>query len=422
MKKNRQHFWGKTALCALCSAMVLALPVSAASIPAEGDLNQDGYVNTTDVVLLRRHIAGGYDVEADEYASDLNADGYVNTSDVVLLRRYVAGGYDAELRPVSGYYTQETVCEMPSLTAYPRFSEMAQASLAVPGLQQGLVPQGIDAWEERDAVLISAYSSNANEPSVLLAVQVSTGRLIGEYRLKNTDGSNYTGHAGGVAVTSKNVFISEGGCLYRIPLTALEKSGEVTIAEEIAVPVRASFCNASGGILWVGDFYYGTSYPTDDFRHMVNRDGKTYYAWAVGYELEDTDREICADAMVTGAFATPDCILSIADRIQGMVYVKDAGKIVLSQSYGRKNDSTLYVYHDPMQETPHTQVVLNGVSVPVWYLDSGELEEKITTLPMSEGVAYMKNRLYVLYESGAEKYRGDGKLPTDRVWTVDLTK
>ena len=75
-----------------------------------------------------------------------------------------------------------------------------------------------------------------------------------------------------------------------------------------------------------------------------------------------------------------------------------------------------------MQETPHTQVVLNGVSVPVWYLDSGELEEKITTLPMSEGVAYMKNRLYVLYESGAEKYRGDGKLPTDRVWTVDLTK
>lgn len=422
MKRKLWNFCGKTVLCAVCCAIMLSVPVSAAPVPDEGDLNADGYVNTTDVVLLRRHIAGGYEVEADEYASDLNADGYVNTSDVVLLRRYIADGYDVVLKPVSGYYTQETVCEMPSLTAYPRFAEMAQASFLVPGLRQGLIPQGMDAWEERDAVLISAYSDDPNEASVLLAVQVSTGRLIGEYRLKNSDGSDYTGHAGGVAVTSKNVFISEGGCLYRIPLNALEKSGEVTFAEEIAVPVRASFCNVSGGILWTGDFYYGTSYPTDDFRHMVNRDGKTYCAWAVGYVLEDTDREIQKDAITAGAFATPDCVLSVADRIQGMVYVKDAGQIVLSQSYGRKNNSTLYVYRDPMQGTPHAQVTLNGVSVPVWFLDSGELVGKIPALPMSEGMAYMKNKLFVLFESGAEKYRGDGKLPTDRVWTIDLTK
>ena len=420
MKKWRSIF--ETTLCAICAAAAIAVPAAAESVPVAGDLNRDGYVNTTDVVTLRRHIAGGYGVEANEYASDLNADGYVNTTDVVLLRRYIAEGYGAELVPVSGYYTQDTVCDIPSLTTYPRFSEMAQEAFVVPGLRQGLIPQGMDAWEERDAMLISAYSANAGDPSVLLAVQVSTGRLIGEYTLKNADGSYYTGHAGGVAVTGKNVFISEGETLYRIPLTELKRSGEVTFAEAISVPVRASFCNYSGGILWVGDFYYGTTYPTDDFRHMVNRDGQTYYAWAVGYELEDTTREIREDAMVKDSFATPGCILSIADRIQGLVCAENMDAIILSQSYGRKNNSTLYVYRNPMQETPHQWVTLNGVSVPVWFLDGDLLTEKITNLPMSEGVAYMKNKLYVLYESGAEKYRVDGKLPTDRVWTVDLAK
>ena len=62
-----------------------------------GDLNLDGSINTTDVVLLRRYIAGGYGVSIHEAAADVNADGVLNTSDVVLLRRYIAGGYGVEL-------------------------------------------------------------------------------------------------------------------------------------------------------------------------------------------------------------------------------------------------------------------------------------------------------------------------------------
>ena len=64
---------------------------------AYGDLDGDGVINTTDVVLLRRYIAGGYGVEISEKAADLNGDGILNTTDVVLLRRYIAGGYDIVL-------------------------------------------------------------------------------------------------------------------------------------------------------------------------------------------------------------------------------------------------------------------------------------------------------------------------------------
>ena len=64
-----------------------------------GDLDDNGIINTTDVVLLRRYIAGGYNVTIVENAGDVNADGKRNTTDVVYIRRYIAGGYSVELKP-----------------------------------------------------------------------------------------------------------------------------------------------------------------------------------------------------------------------------------------------------------------------------------------------------------------------------------
>jgi len=64
-----------------------------------GDLNGDDRVNSADVVLMRRHIVGGYGVSVNEFAADVNEDGRVNSADVVLLRRYIVGGYGVELKP-----------------------------------------------------------------------------------------------------------------------------------------------------------------------------------------------------------------------------------------------------------------------------------------------------------------------------------
>ncbi len=58
-----------------------------------GDVNNDSKVNSTDVVLIRRFIAGGYGVSINEDAGDVNADSRVNTTDVILVRRFIAGGY-----------------------------------------------------------------------------------------------------------------------------------------------------------------------------------------------------------------------------------------------------------------------------------------------------------------------------------------
>lgn len=62
-----------------------------------GDINGDGVVGTKDVTVLRRYIAGGYDVTVVAEALDVNGDSVVGTKDVTVLRRYIAGGYGIEL-------------------------------------------------------------------------------------------------------------------------------------------------------------------------------------------------------------------------------------------------------------------------------------------------------------------------------------
>jgi hypothetical protein len=307
--------------------------------------------------------------------------------------------------------------------SYTDFLASSEKSFLIPALAEKMVPQGMDIWEERGWLMISGYFDDAStsDCSVLVAVDMKTGAYVGEYYLTNTDGTPHTSHAGGVAVTEKNIFIANGSTLFRIPLTEIinvGQCGKITIADAIKVPTRASFCNYSGGYLWVGDFQYGTSYLTDEYRHMTNREGKTYKAWSVGYELTDaTENEIKAEAMVKDSYATPDVILSITERIQGMAVSE--GKIVLSQSYGRNNKSTLFFYDNPIGTQPHTFVKLNSKMVSVFFLDGKLGCEKVQAPPMTEGLAYADGKLYILFESGADKYaNGGGKDPTENVWTM----
>ena len=72
-------------------------PKGGAADVRPGDLNADGSIGVTDVVLLMRYLAGGYGVTPDAAAADLNHDGAVNAKDAVLLMRYLAGGYGVTL-------------------------------------------------------------------------------------------------------------------------------------------------------------------------------------------------------------------------------------------------------------------------------------------------------------------------------------
>lgn len=64
-----------------------------------GDVNSDQKVNSTDVVMVRRHIVGGYDLTINRRAANVNGDHKINSADVICLRRYIAGGYNVHPEP-----------------------------------------------------------------------------------------------------------------------------------------------------------------------------------------------------------------------------------------------------------------------------------------------------------------------------------
>ncbi|HWI51973.1 MAG TPA: lamin tail domain-containing protein, partial [Symbiobacteriaceae bacterium] len=320
--------------------------------------------------------------------------------------------------PAHELVTQEERGSATPDSKYETFRAISSMGPVVPGLVQGLVPQGIAWWPGQDWLVTSHYITDGR-PSVLTMVDAHTGSLVKSLRLYQEDGAPYVGHAGGVAITGENLWIASGGFLYRIALQdllAAPDNGNIAFAGRFPVETNASFVSYADGILWAGEFYHPPgNYNTDPSHHMTNSQGAEYGAWIAGYRIDPASDQ--------PAGADPDYIYSIRDQIQGMAITADS--VILSRSYGRKNDSYLFKYaHPDLNGAPHTSVTVEGKTVPVWFLDEAAYAENqpVQTLPpLAEGlVTDGAKTLYVLFESGANEYRFDGFNPLDRLGMVDL--
>ena len=82
MLKTKHNMFRRT-LSVLLAVVILfgMVPANVFAIEAKsndyipGDVNGDSLVNALDVNLVRRHIAGGYEVEINTLAADVDADG-----------------------------------------------------------------------------------------------------------------------------------------------------------------------------------------------------------------------------------------------------------------------------------------------------------------------------------------------------------
>ncbi len=72
-----------------------------------GDVNEDGILTTSDVALIRRHIANWQDLDMNLAYADYNSDNEINTKDVVVIRRTIAGFYEEEEKPTVEYITTQ---------------------------------------------------------------------------------------------------------------------------------------------------------------------------------------------------------------------------------------------------------------------------------------------------------------------------
>ena len=301
--------------------------------------------------------------------------------------------------------TEVTDCAMTD-SSYQRFYDCAVPGVVIPGLAEGFIPQGVTWLAEGSAFLFAGYREDGKN-SALLMVDAETGTLVREVLLLNTDGSVYSGHAGGVCATENDIYVSNAGKLFRLSMAAfraLPYSSACAFEQEIAVPVTASWCCCADNVLWVGEFQYGVEYPTDKSHKARTADGM-YSAWGCGYVIGED-----------GIGETPDYIVEIPDRIQGMTTLN--GDVWLSQSYGRKNSSLLMRFEQVFSRAPNAAADIGGREVPVWYLDKNAGKSAMMAPPMTEGLCSADGSVCVLFESAALKYMNPSnpsKNPMDRL-------
>lgn len=314
--------------------------------------------------------------------------------------------------------TQERVCKpIENPQGYELFSRAKDTGIVIPGLKQNFVPQGICCWETENVLLISGYflPLSGNLSAVLLAVDSTTGKLVGEYTLADSSGRDLGGHFSGVAVSQRDLFVTGRRCLYRIPLTALSEagnSGKLQVEEKIDLNMSVDACNYVQGELWACEYYQAENYPLEAGHEAMCSDGAVHYAWMIGCAVED-GLEI-------------KCILSIPNEIQGITRLPD-GRFLMSQSYGRRNPSALLIYENPRTQPPDAVVELEGEKIPLWHLDSRFLIDTISAPPMSEGCCASKGGVYLLFESAAYFYNGldpenRSVHPIDTVWYLPMDK
>lgn len=319
-----------------------------------------------------------------------------------------------------------TACSEQEITErYAEFFESAKVEYATPGvLDSDFVPQGICYIEnclndgKIGVSVIVGYMSNGGASRIYIVTDLEK-EVFKWFTLQNADGSDYTGHAGGVAFYGDYLWIVSGSQAYRLNFSealSADSQTAVKFTDSFDLPCGGAYCfiDEEKGILWIGEFYESKDYQTTATHHFVTDNNDKNYAIAVAYELSITD----ANGVKS---TTPSLVLSLREKVQGFAYTQD-GQFVLSTSYGRKNDSYLYFYDDPTSRPNDATMMINGEKVDVYYLDSAHLTSTLKCPPMTEGIALYEGRLLVLFESYAEKYRSTGLYPLPDVYSISLEK
>ena len=287
-------------------------------------------------------------------------------------------------------------------------SVTASAGPIIPGLQQNAIPQGITYAPKQNRILISHYFRKA--PAFISVLNASTGKMISSIKLQEPSGKLHYGHVGGIAALNDFLFVASDGYVLQYKLAEFLSDNAPVSIRPITMQkceTTASFCTATDNLLLVGEFACGISYRTNPSHHMQDRNGVHKYAWVCGYDNIDPPDK-------------PKCILSIRQKVQGMSVSGD--RIFLSISYGRTSRSIIAVYRNPIGEPGHKMITMqNGDTIPLWFLDGRNYLGEIDFPPMSEGIVMINNRLAVLSESGASKYRIGGQGPLDRLLLLDIS-
>ena len=274
----------------------------------------------------------------------------------------------------------------------------SEKTFEIPGLSEGLIPQGLCYDENTKEFLVTGYRSD-NQPSQISVVGKESGEEVKRVGLLDRDGKEYCGHVGGISLKGNYLYVagSEGLLVYSYKDLKAAASGETiqalgifsTATEDDKLGV--AFTHVEGSYIYVGEFYRESNYPTPDSHKYTTAAGDGNTALILAYRLDENEE--------FGIAPSVERAYSIPGLVQGMCFDEE-GRFCLSTSYGPAF-SHIYIYNEPKQEG---EITVLGQQVPLFVLDSSVLKTDLKIAPMSEEIVTVEGKLYVMCESASNKY------------------
>ncbi len=291
---------------------------------------------------------------------------------------------------------------------YKEFYNQSREMFEIPGLDTNYVPQAI-AYNEKNEIFVIAGYDSEDEPSYLYILDKS-GKVINKVTIKTDEDTYYTGHAGGVISFNDIIFVSSGKKVYKL---SVEKvlNNEVVICDAVTkVDVSGATMFVYNDYLFVTEFYEETKYQTDESHHFTTPSNYLNKALAFAYEIDENDTSGLKSN-------SPILVMSIPEKIQGVV-IKD-NTLVVSQSFGRFNDSKILTYKNVLDEQTTYKFNYKDKELPLYYLDDSNLLNSLHSPSMTEGVCLFENKVLIIFESSAKKYKFTCKCPLDSVYMLN---
>jgi len=291
------------------------------------------------------------------------------------------------------------------------FFDNSTKEFEIPGLDTNFVPQGMTKIDGTEKYIISGYMSD-NSPSRFYIIG-EDGKMENFFTLKY-DELDYCGHAGGILSKGSTVWVVGDKICYRLMLSDinnLSDSGTINAIDNFELSNGADFVFEYDSYLWIGEFYKKDKYETSRTHRLKTRSGEENPSLVYGYQIDESKKY--------GLYEnSPSKILSIRGECQGISVAKD-GKFVMSCSYGIK-DSTLYYYKDVLKEERHGTFVLGKKMIDLWYLDNESLLNTVNMPSMSEEIVVNNDRIYILFESSAKKYKIFNRKQLKNVYSLPI--
>lgn len=283
----------------------------------------------------------------------------------------------------------------------------------VPGLNDGGVQQGLDYVAESDALLTSCYMKNKTASRIYVTKDGKTTHAA----LKNSDGTDYTGHVGGICHSGNYLYVGGSGGVKVYSLSDILAGGEAKMVGEVKLVNTASWCTVYDGYIYAGTFsdVIGGAYPPKDEHILANPkvEGEANCSIISVYKLSD------AEGSTFGIDnSAPVNVISTIGKVQGGVFNKD-GNLILSTSCGL-NLSGFYFYD--MKKAAENKLTYeeDGKKYDMIFLGTDSLTYKLEGPPMAEELVIIDNRLYVMNESASAKYIFGNLIGGRELYTLEI--